>query len=332
VNVVVTDPLHVTWYGTWVTTPTLATNSGSSSTVEIKTEVLNNRSAAVNATLKTDIVDASGTVVTTISSQQQIAAGATVTFDQTTPAVSNPSLWHPDHPTMYKALSYLSDGTGTVDTFTTPFGFAGSAGRHRKDSPSTDRTTGSRRKRPSGPRRLGRRRGRLSSLPRRQDGQGGRDEFHPRLALSKAPAFADACDELGVLLWSENCFWGGFGGAAVALQRCVPKHLRRLRYVRCERPREFDGHDPHPSQSPSIIAWSMGNEDFFTGGPADRVVALLKSAVALTHKLDPHRQDDRAIGGAQSAIGARNPIPSATCRLQWRRHRVHQSRHAQRCV
>ncbi len=123
VNVVVTDPLHVTWYGTWVTTPTLATNSGSSSTVEIKTEVQNNRSAAVNATLKTDIVDNTGKVITTISSPQQIAAGATVTFDQTTPAISSPSLWHPDHPTMYMALSYLSDGTGNVDNFTTPFGF-----------------------------------------------------------------------------------------------------------------------------------------------------------------------------------------------------------------
>ena len=105
VNVVVTDPLHVAWYGTWVTTPTLATNSGASSTVNIKTEVRNDRTAAVNATLKTDIVDSSGKVVSTVSSQQQIAAGATVTFDQTTPAVSAPSLWHPDHPTMYQALA-----------------------------------------------------------------------------------------------------------------------------------------------------------------------------------------------------------------------------------
>ena len=121
--VVVTDPLHVAWYGTWVTTPTLATSSGSSSTVAIKTEVQNNRAAAVNATLKTDIVDKDGKVVATISSQQQIAAGKTVTFDQTTPAISNPSLWHPDHPTMYRALSSLSDGTGTVDEFATPFGF-----------------------------------------------------------------------------------------------------------------------------------------------------------------------------------------------------------------
>lgn len=68
VYAVVTDPLHISWYGTWVTTPTLATNSGASSTVNIKTEVRNDRAAAVSAPLKTDIVDNTGKVVATISS------------------------------------------------------------------------------------------------------------------------------------------------------------------------------------------------------------------------------------------------------------------------
>jgi hypothetical protein len=310
VNVVVTDPLHVTWYGTWVTTPTLATNSGSSSTVEIKTEVLNNRSAAVNATLKTDIVDASGTVVTTISSQQQIAAGATVTFDQTTPAVSNPSLWHPDHPTMYKALSYLSDGTGTVDTFTTPFGFrwfswSASQGFSLNGSHYW-----------------------IQGGNVHQDHAGWGDgvadsalyrdvkmvkeagmNFIRGSHYPKAPAFADACDELGVLLWSENCFWGGFGGGGGwPYNGAYPSTSA-----------DYDTFDANVLASltdmirihrnhPSIIAWSMGNEDFFTGGPADRVVALLKSAVALTHKLDPAPTGrPAAIGGAQSAIGGTQP-------------------------
>jgi hypothetical protein len=60
---------------------------------------------------------------------------------------------------------------------------------------------------------------------------------------------------------------------------------------------------------PSIIAWSMGNEDFFSGGgPADRVVALLKKEVALTHQLDPAPTGrPAAIGGAQSAIGSTQP-------------------------
>src|ERR1019366_7092939 len=59
---------------------------------------------------------------------------------------------------------------------------------------------------------------------------------------------------------------------------------------------------------PSIIAWSMGNEDFFSGGPADRVVALLKKEVPLTHQLDPAPTGrPAAIGGAQSAIGGTQP-------------------------
>ena len=41
----------------------------------------------------------------------------------------------------------------------------------------------------------------------------------------KAPAFADACDQLGVLFWSENYFWGGFGGGrgGLVLQRRLPE-------------------------------------------------------------------------------------------------------------
>ncbi len=310
VFVVVTDPLHVTWYGTWVTTPTLATNSGSSSTVEIKTEVQNNRSAAVNATLKTDIVDKDGKVVATLSSQQQIEAGKAATFDQTTPAISNPSLWHPDHPTLYRALSYLSDGTGTVDDFTTPFGFrwfswSGSQGFSLNGSHYW-----------------------IQGANVHQDhagwGNGVTDaaltrdvkmvkdagmNFIRGSHYPKAPAFADACDQLGVLLWSENCFWGGFGGSGGwPYNGAYPSTSA-----------DFDAFDNNVLASltdmirihrnhPSIIAWSMGNEDFFSGGPADKVVALLKKAVELTHQLDPAPTGrPAAIGGAQSAIGGTQP-------------------------
>jgi len=310
VNVVVTDPLHVAWYGTWVTTPTLATNTGTSSTVNIKTEVRNDRTATVNATLKTDIVDSTGKVVTTISSQQQIAAGTTVTFDQTTPAVSAPSLWHPDHPTMYQALSYLSDGTGSVDIFTTPFGFrwfSWSASQgfslngshywiqggnvHQDHAGWGDGITD-------------------SALYR--DVKMVKDagmNFIRGSHYPKAPAFADACDQLGILFWSENCFWGGFGGSGGwPYNGAYPSTSA-----------DYDTFDNNVLASltdmirihrnhPSIIAWSMGNEDFFNGGPADRVVALLKKTVALTHQLDPAPTGrPAAIGGAQSSIGGTAP-------------------------
>ena len=310
VNVVVIDPLHVTWYGTWVTTPTLATNSGSSSTVEIKTEVQNNRSATVNATLKTDIVDNSGKVVATVSSQQQIAAGAKVTFDQTTPAVSNPSLWHPDHPTMYQALSYLSDDTGVVDTFATPFGFrwfTWSASQGFSLNGSHYWMQGGNVHQDHAGWGDG-----VSDSALYRDVKMVKDagmNFIRGSHYPKAPAFADACDQLGILFWSENCFWGGFGGSGGwPYNGAYPSTSA-----------DYDTFDTNVLASltdmirihrnhPSIIAWSMGNEDFFNGGPADRVIALLKKAVALTHQLDPAPTGrPAAIGGAQSAIGGTQP-------------------------
>jgi hypothetical protein len=49
---------------------------------------------------------------------------------------------------------------------------------------------------------------------------------------------------------------------------------------------------------PSVIAWSMCNEVFFSHSEVmDKVRALLKKLVALTHELDPHRP--AGIGGCQ---------------------------------
>jgi beta-galactosidase/beta-glucuronidase len=45
-----------------------------------------------------------------------------VTFEQTRPAVDIPSLWHPDHPMLCRAVSTVSDGTAELDTFTTASG------------------------------------------------------------------------------------------------------------------------------------------------------------------------------------------------------------------
>ena len=309
VFVVVTDPLRIAWYGTWVTTPTLATNSGSSSTVQIKTEVENRRSATVNATLKTDIVDSSGKVVTTISSQKQIAAGATATFDQTTPAISNPSLWHPDHPTMYQALSYLSDGAGTVDNFTTPFGFrwfiwSGSQGFSLNGSHYW--IQGANVHQDHAGWGVG-----VSDSALFRDVKMVKDagmNFIRGSHYPKAPAFADACDQLGVLLWSENNFWGGFGGTWNPYNGGYPSNTADQapfeKNVLASLTDMIRIHRNHPS----IIAWSMGNENFFAGGPADKVVALLKSSVALTHELDPPPTGrPAAIGGAQSPLGGVEP-------------------------
>ena len=304
VNLVVTDPLHVTWYGTFVTTPTI---SASSATVNVKTEIRNDNAASKSCTLKTDIVDSKGATVGTVSSTQTVAANTTVTFDQTTPAVANPSLWHPDHPTLYRAVSTISDGTTNLDGFSTTFGFRwiswsatsgfsinGShlylhgADVHQDHAGWGDGVTNS---------------GFLRDVKMVKDAGFNfiRGSHYP-----KDPAFGDACDQLGVLFWSENCFWG-YGGATgegswntagaypnnagdqAAFETSVTDSLTAMIRV----------HRNHPS----IVAWSMSNEPFFTADATKpKMSALLTKEVTLAHQLDPTRP--AGIGGAQRPQGS----------------------------
>ena len=50
------------------------------------------------------------------------------------------------------------------------------------------------------------------------------------------PAFADACDRLGLLFWSENAFWGkgGFGPEGYWNASAYPVERSGLRAVRAE--------------------------------------------------------------------------------------------------
>jgi hypothetical protein len=310
VFLVLKDPVHVAWYGTWVTTPTLAMNAGASSTVAIQTEVQNERATAVMAALTTDIVDKDGKVVATVSSQQAIEPGKTVTFAQTTPAISNPALWHPDHPNLYRAVSHLSDGTSTVDEISTTFGFrwfSWSASQGFSLNGAHYWIQGANVHQDHAGWGNG-----ITDAALYRDVKMVKDagmNFIRGSHYPKAPAFANACDELGILLWSENAFWGGFGGAGGwPYNGAYPSTSA-----------DFDAFDANVLASltdmirihrnhPSIIAWSMGNEDFFNGGPGDRVIALLKKSVALTHQLDPAPTGrPAAIGGAQSRIGSTEP-------------------------
>ncbi len=298
VRLVVTGPLHVTWYGTFVTTPQVSAESG---TVNVKTEIRNDGAAAKNCLLKTDVLDPAGKTVATISSTQSVPAGTTVTFDQTTGPVANPKLWHPDHPFLYTAVSRIFDGKNQSDQFETTFGFRWFKwtaeqgfflnGEHFY----------------------------IKGADAHQDHAGWGDAvadsgFYRDVNLVKeagfdfirgshyphAPAFADACDKLGVLFWSENCFWGmggrasdGFWNASAyptnaaddaAFEASVRDSLRDM--IRINR------------NHPSIVAWSMCNEVFFSDKSVlPKVRTFLTQLVALTHELDPTRP--AGIGGCQ---------------------------------
>jgi beta-galactosidase len=131
----ITDKVHVpqnvysvlNQWGTYVVTKTVA-GDGSSATVEIQTNVLNESAAAQNVTLTTKVVDIrnGNNVVLSLASTQSIAAGQSYVFDQTGD-VANPTLWYPNNstygtPYLYKVYHIVKVGTTTLDVFESPLG------------------------------------------------------------------------------------------------------------------------------------------------------------------------------------------------------------------
>jgi beta-galactosidase len=297
-RLVLTDPLHVTWYGTFVTTPNLSPQSG---TVNVKTEIRNDAAAPQRCILKTDVLDASGEVVASVSANQTVPAGSTQTFDQTTPAIANPKLWHPDHPFMYRVMSAVSNGSRITDQFQTPFGFRWfkftpdqgfflngehyyfeGANVHQDHAGWGDAVT---------------------AAGARRDVQMVKDAGFTFIRGSHyphSPAFVTACDEVGVLFWSENCLWGLGGRSPDGYWDASSYPINPAddadfeASVKQQLTEEIRIHRNHPS----VIVWSMSNEPYFCAKEVlPQLRALLSAEVALTHQLDPTRP--AAIGGAQ---------------------------------
>jgi Cellulose binding domain/Glycosyl hydrolases family 2, TIM barrel domain/Glycosyl hydrolases family 2/Glycosyl hydrolases family 2, sugar binding domain/Glycoside hydrolase family 2 C-terminal domain 5 len=127
VSMIVVDPLHITDEiyanqvasgGVFVTTPTVST---SSATVQIQTHVQNDGASSASTTVKSVLVDASGTQVASTQSTNTINAGSASTFVQSV-TVSNPHLWSPDTPYLYTVYSEVDNGSTPVDSTQTRIG------------------------------------------------------------------------------------------------------------------------------------------------------------------------------------------------------------------
>jgi hypothetical protein len=298
VRLVVTAPLHVAWYGTFVTTPQVSRESG---TVKVQTEIVNDSGAAKSATVQTRVLDADGQELAKMESTQTIAAGATKVFDQTGGPVANPPLWSPEHPHLCRVMTTVLDGGRAVDDFTSPLGFRWfqftadqgfflngehyyfkGANVHQDHAGWGDAVADS---------------GFFRDV--KMVKEAGFD-FIRGSHYPHAPAFAAACDQLGMLFWSENCFWGtgGFkgdgnytGSAYPVVAADEPEFKESVRDSLRDMIRINRNH-------PSIIAWSMCNEPFFSAKEVmPKVREFLKELVAYSHELDPTRP--AGIGGCQ---------------------------------
>jgi hypothetical protein len=297
VYLVITDPLHVPWYGTFVSTPQATASSG---TVKVKTEIKNDGTAAVSSCIvKSIVVDATGNTVTSFSQTTSIPASARDTIVSTSSAISNPHLWSPSSPYMYTLYTEVYDGTTLVDNFSSPLGFR---------TATWSATNGF---------VLNGQKLWLQGANVHQDHAGWGDAIAKTACFRDVklvkdcgmnfirgshyphnPAFVQACDSLGICLWAESDFWALFSNATgwesgayptsstAAANAFDTNALMQLReFIQIYR------------NHPSVIVWSMGNEVWFTNN-ATRTNALIHKMMIMANTVDSTRM--AGMGGVQS--------------------------------
>lgn len=297
VSLIVMDPVHVAWYGTYVTAPKV---SAERAELLVQTEVENEASAACKIEVESRILF-DGELLTVRQTDCALAAGEKKTLQEREIVIDQPRLWCPETPHMYTLETIVYCNGKVYDRVETPFGirsirfdakegfflngshyFIQGANAHQDHAGWSDAVT-------------------CAGL--RRDVQMIKECGMNFIRGSHYPhhtAFAEACDQVGLLFWSEMCFWG-VGGAVHEgywTSSAYPIHeedqlpfeesciagLREM--IRTNR------------NHPSIIAWSMCNEVFFCDASVtDKAKNLLRRMVEVSHEEDPSRP--AAVGGVQ---------------------------------
>ena len=119
----VTDPIHVARYGTFVTTPELEkTYALGRADVNIKTKIYNESGEPKEIKVKSTILDADRTIVSTVWSKKRIAEDDTETHFEDQTVIEHPELWDIDNPYRYNLVTEVIVDEEVVDTYETPFG------------------------------------------------------------------------------------------------------------------------------------------------------------------------------------------------------------------
>ena len=115
---VVTGPVHVAHWGTYVTTPEV---SEASATVSVKSEIRNRNAQPASARVETAILDAAGKQVAVLTAGVRIAAQGSISIIADV-KVAQPRRWDVNQPYLYQAVTTLRSGTQVLDRYVTPFG------------------------------------------------------------------------------------------------------------------------------------------------------------------------------------------------------------------
>lgn len=258
-----TDPLHVAPFGTFVHTDL----SGSGATVTVETTVRNSSCSEEAYALRHTVLDADGKPCGTAS----VTARTVLAKDDSPSTVyivlDAPRLWTLSDPYLYTLRTEVLSEGKTVDTYDTPFGIRSI----RFDADEGFFLNGERVE--------------LKGVNLHQDHAGVGSAIPDALQVYRlqqlkkigvnavrtshnpaTPEMLDACDRMGIFVLEENRLTG-----------VNDEHVRLLRRM-IERDRNH----------PSIILWSIGNEEWGTEWK-DKGTKITGSMREYCHRLDPTR-------------------------------------------
>jgi beta-galactosidase len=257
-----TNPVHVAHWGTYAR----AEVQGAAATVRISTEVNNDGDAPRTCQVVSQVVDGNGKEVGTArSTPAAVMPWGRFEFDQQI-VVDNPALWSPDTPNLYRVLTAVESDSAVLDRYETPFGIRTLHfdvnqgfflnGQHVEVKGTCNHQDHA---------------GVGAALPDRI--QYYRIERLKEMGSSAyrtshnppTPELLDACDRLGMLVMDETRMMSSSLEGLNELERMI----RRDR------------------NHPSIVLWSMGNEE--AQQETERGARILTTMKRLTRQLDPTR-------------------------------------------
>ena len=266
-----TSPLHISRYGTFVTSAV----DNDSAIVTVEVSIDNEFDKQMIFTIVNTIVDVGGkTVATTATKEFSLKPSEQKEFNSLI-KMHRPNLWSIDSPYLYNLFTTIRMQDKTADTYKTPFGIRSIRfdpdegfflnGKHLllKGTNNHQDHAGVGTAIPDALQEF--RIARLKSM----GGNAYRCSHNP-----PTPELLDACDKLGMLVLDENRLMGS-----------SPEHLQQLeRMIRRDR------------NHPCVIAWSLGNEEWAIEGniKGERIAATMQR---YARQLDPTRRITVASSG-----------------------------------
>lgn len=238
-----------------------------SPTLSIEARIRNGSATMRSGQLHWRLLDGDGNCVASAAPAPVTLEGTQTITTTTTLTVSKPSLWSVDAPYRYRLVGSLEDSDGAIDAQDISYGF-----RHAEFRPRDGFYLNGSRLALRGCNRHESMPGFGRALPVALcalDAQIIKDHGLNFVRLShypQHPAFLDACDRLGLLVYAELASWKSVRGYGRWLQAAL---------------RQFEGMIRRDRHHPSVILWGMGNE-----AQSRRAYGKLRD---LAKRLDPDR-------------------------------------------